>query len=150
MKKISLIALIFILFASCLIAKTFLHFPSKNFDLFYEEGTKEHAIQLIEQGNDIYDELSAFYNVTLKEKLRVYLLDGVDFSNAYADFFSNAVFIYVNRNPTDYYDNAFEWWVPFVFSHELTHILVANKSDWIKDFLSDTKETVAIFYQYNP
>jgi hypothetical protein len=135
MKKIALMVLFFFLFSSLLMSQTFLHFPTKNFDLFYEEGTKEQAIQLLEQGNNIYEELSGFYNVTLKEKLRVYLLDGVDFSNAYADFFSNAVFIYVNRNHTDYYDNSFEWWVPFVFSHELTHILVANKSDWIKDFL---------------
>ncbi|HOO31654.1 MAG TPA: hypothetical protein PK466_00195 [Thermotogota bacterium] len=143
--KIFLILILVNCFAT-LYSRSFIYFPSDHFDIFYEEETKEQAVQLIEQGNEIYEKLSGFYNVELKYRLKVYLLAGVDFSNAYADFFSNAIVIYVNRNPVDYYDNSFEWWVPFVFSHELTHILIANKPEWIKSFLDIFGHPVSMLF----
>jgi len=105
------------------------------FDIVFEPGLEEHAAQLLREGPGIYEQLSAFYGIELKKRLRVYLMDNVDFSNAYADFFSNVIVIYVNRVPGSFLMNTFDWWVPFVFSHELTHILVANKPSTFKNIL---------------
>jgi hypothetical protein len=127
-------------------SKSMLYFPAQSFDIYYQVETQEQAVQLIEQGDEIYRKLTEFYTVQLQERLRVYLLDGVDFSNAYADFFSNAIIIYINRSSVDYYDNSFKWWVPFVFSHELTHILIANKSDWVKDVLNIFGRPVSMLF----
>ena len=127
-------------------SQSFSVFPTKNFDVLYQKQYQEVAVQLVQEGNEIYQELSEFYGITLEKRLKVYLLDTVDFSNAYADIFSNVIIIYINRNSTDYYNNTYPWWVPFVFSHELTHILVANKSDWTKDVLGLLGHPVSILF----
>jgi len=116
-------------------SKQYYHFPTEHFDIYYQKASRESAIQLIQEGKTIFETLTDFYGINPKKRLKVYLLDTVDFSNAYADIFSNVIIIYINRNGSDYYNNTYTWWVPFVFSHELTHILVANKSDWTKDLL---------------
>ncbi|HRW33537.1 MAG TPA: hypothetical protein P5107_00595 [Thermotogota bacterium] len=138
--------LLFLIAVQLTFSQSFSVFPTKYFDVLYQQQYQEVAVQLVQEGNEIYQELSEFYGITLKKRLKVYLLDTVDFSNAYADIFSNVIIIYINRNSSDYYNNTYPWWVPFVFSHELTHILVANKSDWTKDILSLFGHPVSILF----
>ena len=114
-------------------SQRYYRFPTEHFDVYYQQPAREAAVQLIQEGDAIFKALTDFYAITPKKRLKVYLLDTVDFANAYADIFSNVIVIYINRSSSDYYNNTYQWWVPFVFSHELTHILVANKSDWTKD-----------------
>ncbi len=134
MKKFLMI-IILLMLITVIFSQQYYHFPTEHFDVYYKQASMESAVQLIQEGNDIYEELSDFYGIAPKRRLKVYLLDTVDFSNAYADIFSTVIVIYINRNDSNYYNNNYKWWVPFVFSHELTHILVANKSDWTKEIL---------------
>ena len=134
MKRFILISIV-LLTVGLSFSQQYYHFPTEHFDVYYQNASRESAVQLIQEGNTIFETLTDFYGIHPKNRLRVYLLDTVDFSNAYADIFSNVIIIYINRNGSDYYNNTYNWWVPFVFSHELTHILVANKSDWTKDLL---------------
>src|SRR6056297_632661 len=145
MKRFALI-IFFLLLVILTFSQSYYHFPTEHFDVFYQQTVHDAAVQLIQQGDDIYKTLSDFYSISLKKRLKVYLLDTVDFANAYADIFSNVIVIYINRNSSDYYNNTYQWWVPFVFSHELTHILVANKSDWTKDLLGIFGHPVSVLY----
>ena len=126
MKRFILISIV-LLTVGLSFSQQYYHFPPEHFDVYYQNASRESAVQLIQEGNTIFETLTDFYGIHPKNRLRVYLLDTVDFSNAYADIFSNVIIIYINRNGSDYYNNTYNWWVPFVFSHELTHILVANK-----------------------
>ncbi len=145
MKRFILI-LFFLLLATISISQSYYHFPAEHFDVYYQQSVHDAAVQLIQQGDEIYKTLTDFYGITLKKRLKVYLLDTVDFANAYADIFSNAIIIYTNRSSSDYYNNTYKWWVPFVFSHELTHILLANKSDWMKDLLGLFGHPVSVLF----
>lgn len=145
MKRFVLIIIV-LLPCICSFSQQYYHFPTEHFDVYYQKASRESAIQLIQEGKTIFETLTDFYGIQPKKRLKVYLLDTVDFSNAYADIFSNVIIIYINRSGSDYYNNTYKWWVPFVFSHELTHILVANKSDWTKDLMGIFGHPVSILY----
>jgi len=145
MKRFFLIV-IFLLPVLSSFSQSFVHFPTEHFDVYYQRNVRESAVQLIQEGEEIFVTLTDFYNVQPKKRLKVYLLDTVDFANAYADIFSNVIIIYINRNSSDYYNNTYKWWVPFVFSHELTHILIANKPDWTKDLLGIFGHPVSVLF----
>src|SRR6056297_2578790 len=145
MKRFALI-IFFLLLVILTFSQSYYHFPTEHFDVFYQQTVHDAAVQLLQQGDDIYKTLSDFYDITLKKRLKVYLLDTVDFSNAYADIFSNVIIIYTNRSSSAYYNNNYKWWGPFVFSHELTHILLANKSDWTKELFDLFGHPVSVLF----
>lgn len=116
------------------------------FNILYEYGLEEQAEILFREGPEIYRRLTDFYRIYPAKKLNVYLLDNNDYGNAYADFFSHAIVIYVNRAGASYINNTYPLWVPFVFSHELTHILIANKPFWFKNFLNIFGRPAAMFF----
>ena len=116
------------------------------FDILYDRGLEEQANALYREGPEIYRRLTDFYGIYPSKKLNVYLQDCNDYGNAYADFFSHAIVIYVNRASAAYINNTYRLWVPFVFSHELTHILIANKPFWFKSVLSVFGRPVSMFF----
>lgn len=117
-----------------------------SFDIIYQSGLEEFALQLYREGPPIYDALCAYYGYEPRKRVRVYLLDQGDFANAYADIFSHMTAIYINRMDTRMGQNHFLWWVPFVFSHELTHILIADKPGVIKDSLAVFGTPVSVLF----
>ena len=116
------------------------------FNILFEPGLEAQAEILYREGPEIYRRLTDFYRIFPSKKLNVYLQDCNDYGNAYADFFSHAIIIYVNRASASYINNTYRLWVPFVFSHELTHILIANKPFWFKNFLNLFGRPVSMFF----
>ncbi len=116
------------------------------FDIIYQEGLEDFALQLFHEGPGIYQFLSDFYGFEPHRRVRVYLVDDGDYANAYADIFSHITVIYVNRADTQIGKNHYQWWVPYVFAHELTHILIADKPGVLKDQLRIFGNPVAVLF----
>jgi hypothetical protein len=142
----NLLLLLGLVFVFTAFSGSFLKVETEDFDILFENGLQEQAYILKKEGPEIYRRLTGFYGITLTKRLRVYLQDSNDYGNAYADFFSNAIFIYINRVEASFLNNTYQWWTSFVFSHELTHILVANKPFWFKSFLNLFGRPVSAFF----
>lgn len=115
----------------------------KYFDLVFQEKCEEEIFSLVQEGEKIYEKLSEFFDIRMN-KFRVYVLDTIDTANAYADPFSNAIIIYLNRNDSESFSNRHEFWLPFVFSHELTHLLVSNKEYFLKNLINPFASAVSM------
>jgi len=119
---------------------------TKPFDIIYQEGLEDFALQLYHEGPGIYQYLCDFYGFEPHRRVRVYLVDDGDYANAYADIFSHMTAIYVSRSDTRIGKNHYQWWVPYVFAHELTHILIADKPGVLKDQLRIFGNPVATLF----
>ncbi len=115
----------------------------KDFDIVFQKECEEHIMPILEYASEIYNELSEYYHIKL-DKFKIYILDTVDSANAYADPFSNSIIIYLNRNDADSFSNGHEFWLPFVFSHELTHMLVSNKKSVFKYVLNPFGTAISV------
>lgn len=124
MKKITL----FLLAIPCLILASgkFNLIRTLWVDIAYQDGLERHALTLYQKADDIYQRISKEFGFTLNPRPMVYLIDKTDVANGYANPLNNIIVIYPNEIDPYVFTPNYEEWVTFCFSHELTHLFVAN------------------------
>lgn len=95
-------------------------------DIAYQDGLERHALTLYQKADDIYQKISKEFGFTLNPRPMVYLIDKTDVANGYANPLNNIIVIYPNEIDPYVFTPNYEEWVTFCFSHELTHLFVAN------------------------
>lgn len=100
--------------------------------------------------DSLFQDYSEFYDVEIKDRINVYILDDVDIVNSFAVSQINSIRIYINApSDNDGLQNGNDWF-RFVFSHELNHIFYGNSvKDWIIKWIPSNfiKNTIASFYK---
>ncbi len=95
-------------------------------DIAYEQGLERHALILSEKADEIYQKISNEFGFTLDPRPTVYLIDKTDIANGYANPLNNIIVIYPNEIDPYIFIPKYDQWVSFCFSHELTHLFLAN------------------------
>lgn len=95
-------------------------------DIAYQDGLERHALTLYQKADDIYQKISKEFGFTLNPRPMVYLIDKTDVANGYANPLNNIIVIYPNEIDPYVFTPNYEEWVTFCFSHELTHLFIAN------------------------
>jgi hypothetical protein len=102
-------------------------YETKYFKIYYDKNSIEATKRLIEVADNIAEIEAKFMKLELpKKKIKIYVEDGRDDTNAYSS--GNGIHLYINN--IGLVSSEFKDWIPYLFSHELTHELLSYK---IKD-----------------
>jgi hypothetical protein len=94
------------------------------FKIYYDKNSIEATQKLIEVADNIAEIEAKFMKMELpKKKIKVYVEDARDDTNAYST--GNGIHLYVNN--IGIVTSEFKDWIPYLFSHELTHELLSYK-----------------------
>ncbi len=99
---------------------------TKYMNVVYEPGCEWAVYQFLKNCDNVYSEVTNFYDVQPFSKLTVVFEDDTDFVNSLADPFDNVIYIFLNSSESGFFTQDFKEWVTFVFTHELTHILLTQ------------------------
>ena len=87
----------------------------------------EYAVNLfLKDGDEIYERVTDFYNFQPFSKLTVVFENDTNIVNSLADPVDNTIFIFLNSSAHGFFSQTMRSWVNFVFTHELTHILLTQ------------------------
>lgn len=95
-------------------------------DIAYQDNLERHAMILYKKADEIYQRISREFGFTLDPRPIVYLIDKTDIANGYANPLNNVIVIYPNEIDPYVFTPNYEEWVTFCFTHELTHLFLAN------------------------
>ncbi|UYO99590.1 hypothetical protein OF820_11010 [Oceanotoga sp. DSM 15011] len=99
---------------------------TEHFKFIFEKDLKNFFYEVKDFSEYIYSEYSEFYGVS-PEKIKVYILDDVDYTNSFANGAYNFIRLYINppQDSIGLGDNVTDW-LKFVFTHELNHVFYGN------------------------
>ena len=99
-------------------------YETKYFRLYYNENSIDATKKLISVADNIAEAEIKFFKMEMpKKKIKVYIEDGRDDTNAYST--GHGIHLYINN--IGIVTSEFRDWIPFLFSHELTHELLSYK-----------------------
>ncbi|MCK5780613.1 MAG: hypothetical protein KAH04_06305 [Psychrilyobacter sp.] len=99
-------------------------YETKHFKIYYDTNSIEETKNLISVADNIAETQIEFFKMDMpKKKIKVYVEDGRDDTNAYST--GNGIHLYINN--TGIVTSEFKEWMPYLFSHELTHELLNYK-----------------------
>ena len=98
-------------------------YETKYFKIFYDENSLKQAQELIRVADEIAEVEAKLFKMELPKKIKVYVMDTQDNSNAYSTGFGIHLFVTNNGGIT----NEYKDYIPYLFSHELTHELLDYK-----------------------
>lgn len=106
--------------------KELLTLKTKYFEYIYEEELYFYVQDIMESADSVYEDYASFYGVR-PEGIKVYMLDDVDYVNAFAVGFDNKIRMYVNTADfssgllsSNFLSNR------MIFCHELNHLFYSN------------------------
>ncbi len=99
---------------------------TKYLNVVYEPSSEWAVYQFLQDCDELYDEITSFYNVQPFSKLTVVFENDTNIVNSLADPVDNVIYIFLNSSQRGFFSLDFKSWVDFVFSHELTHILLTQ------------------------
>jgi hypothetical protein len=98
--------------------------------IVYEPGCEYAVNEFLKYGDTLYKEITSFYGVQPYSKLTVVFENDTDEINSVTDPVDNVIFIFLNSSADRFLSPSVSPWVRFVFTHELTHILLTQKGGY--------------------
>jgi len=102
-------------------------------NVVYQPGCEYAVNEFLKYADEVYTEMTNFYGIQPSSKLTVVFENDTDVVNSVTDPVDNVIFIFLNSSADQYFSPSISPWVEFVFTHELTHILLTQKGG--PDFL---------------
>ena len=99
---------------------------TKYMDVVYQPSSEWAVYKFLENGDALYEKITDFYNIQPFSKLTVVFENDTNIVNSLADPVDNVIYIFLNSSQRGFFSSDVESWVDFVFSHELTHILLTQ------------------------
>ncbi len=99
---------------------------TKYMNVVYEPGSEYVVHVFLESCDGIYERITNFYDVQPFSKLTVVFENDTDVVNSLADPIDNVIYIFPNSSERGFFSQDIKSWVDFVFTHELTHILLTQ------------------------
>ena len=99
---------------------------TKFINVVYEPGSEYMVYEFLESCDEIYEQITSFYDVQPFSKLTVVFENDTDVVNSLADPIDNVICIFPNSSERGFFSQDMKSWVDFVFTHELTHILLTQ------------------------
>ncbi len=99
---------------------------TKYMNIVYEPGCEWAVYQFLKKCDEIYTEVTDFYDAQPFSKLTVVFENDTDIVNSVSDPVDNVIYIFLNSAENSFFSQDISEWVSFVFSHELTHILLTQ------------------------
>ena len=99
---------------------------TKYINVVYEPGSEYVVHQFLENCDKIYDRVTDFYNIQPFSKLTVVFENDTNIVNSLADPIDNVIYIFPNSSERGFFSQDMKSWTDFVFTHELTHILLTQ------------------------
>lgn len=99
---------------------------TKYINVVYEPGSEYIVHQFLENCDGIYDRVTNFYNIQPFSKLTVVFENDTNIVNSLADPIDNVIYIFPNSSERGFFSQDMKNWTDFVFTHELTHILLTQ------------------------
>ncbi|MGB6129715.1 MAG: hypothetical protein WBG30_13300 [Psychrilyobacter sp.] len=98
-------------------------YQTKYFKIYYDKNSVKQAQELIRVADQIAEVESKLFKMEMPKEIKVYVMDTQDNSNAFSTGFGIHLFITNNGAIT----NEYKDYIPYLFSHELTHELLDYK-----------------------
>ena len=98
-------------------------FKTKYFDIYYDKNSIKEAKELIRVADNIAEAEAKLFKMEIPKNIKVYVMDTQDNANAFSTGFGIHLFVTNNGAITNEYKN----YIPYLFSHELTHELLDYK-----------------------
>ena len=99
---------------------------TKYLNVVYEPSSEWAVYQFLKNCDNIYEKITDFYNVQPFSKLTVVFENDTSLVNSVADPVDNVIYIFLNSSQRAFFTQSVGNWVDFVFTHELTHILLTQ------------------------
>lgn len=116
------------LFLSLNIKAKMFKFKTKHLEIAYEEGLERSALQLKDKGDIVAEKLFSFFNFYPDKRIRVIIKDN-NIENAFVITVDPyKVYLFPNTPSPKSIEKNYDNWIEYVFSHELTHSLIAMMS----------------------
>jgi len=96
-------------------------------NVVYQPGCEYAVNEFLKYADTVYTEMTNFYGIQPSSKLAVVFENDTDVVNSVTDPVDNVIFIFLNSSSDRYFSPSVSPWVKFVFTHELTHILLTQK-----------------------
>ncbi|BBJ27963.1 TolB-like translocation protein [Athalassotoga saccharophila] len=96
-------------------------------NVVYQPGCEYAVNEFLKYADTVYQQLTDFYDVEPYSKLTVVIQNDTDIVNSVTDPVDNVIFIFLNSSADQTFSPSVSSWVRFVFTHELTHILITQK-----------------------
>ncbi len=96
-------------------------------NVVYQPGCEYAVNEFLKYADTVYRQLTDFYDVEPYSKLTVVIQNDTDIVNSVTDPVDNVIFIFLNSSADQLFSPSVSSWVRFVFTHELTHILITQK-----------------------
>lgn len=97
------------------------------FNVVYQPGCEYAVSEFLKYADGVYTDLTNFYGVQPYSKLTIVFENDSDVINSVTDPVDNVIFIFLNSSADNFFSPSVSPWVKFVFTHELTHILLTQK-----------------------
>lgn len=101
-------------------------FKTKYVDVIYQKSLEASIYDFVSEVDRLYEDITSFYGILPDERLRVIITDDTDIPNAFAIPFDDSIHIYACGNSGNDISSDYKNWYRFVFTHELTHVLLGN------------------------
>ncbi|MGC9172704.1 hypothetical protein [Athalassotoga sp.] len=96
-------------------------------NVVYQPGCEYAVNEFLKYADKVYQQLTDFYDVEPYSKLTVVIQNDTDIVNSVTDPVDNVIFIFLNSSIDQIFSPSVSSWMRFVFTHELTHILITQK-----------------------
>lgn len=96
-------------------------------NIVYQPGCEYAVSEFLKYADDVYTGLTNFYGINPYSKLTIVFENDSDVINSVTDPVDNVIFIFLNSSANNFFSPSISPWVKFVFTHELTHILLTQK-----------------------
>jgi len=125
MKKIRIILLILMAFPLNVLAEYY-EIRTSNFKIIYDKVLEEQAVELSKKADEIAKNMYDFYKFESKRKYNVFLRNNSDIENCYTMY--DTIILYPNQIQSNIIEKNYKNWIEYSFIHELTHLILNNKS----------------------
>ena len=98
---------------------------TNHFTIHYYDKTEPALYATWKIAEEVYENLSRFYDYSSPQKIHIALADYDDYSNGFANWTNSSIMIWITDARFDFRNNNV--WLRNVISHELTHIISLSK-----------------------
>lgn len=128
MKKLMLILMLTAVFPIQAAAKYY-EIRTSHFNIVYDKNLETKAVELSKKADILADKMFEFYKFESKKRYNIFLRDNSDVENCYTMY--DTIILYPNQIQSNTIEKNYEEWIEYSFVHELTHLILNNKSGGI-------------------
>ena len=96
------------------------------FKVIYNNNISEKVKLFAENADKNAEKVFEFYNFKPEKKYNIIFKDNSDNDNGVTEY--DTIKLYYNQIPVFYIEKNYEVWIDYLFVHELTHLIINQKS----------------------